>query len=107
VLILGFGICGISALKSRGSARKLERLLGSMPDALGDPQRRRKDLSAAMRTPAGCLVYTNGELQGEHASPCPGTSPATQRQYYAGFFLERVGSFGKHLGALRVAKGRP
>jgi PAS domain S-box-containing protein len=90
VLVLGFGALGLRAMNSKANAdEKLERLLGSMPDALVIVNAEGKIVSSNAQT-ARLFGYTERELQGENmALLVPERLRQTQRQYYAGFFLQR------------------
>jgi PAS domain S-box-containing protein len=92
VLVLAFGACGLRAVYSRVKAEeKLDRLLGSMPDALVIVNAEGKILSSNAQ--AGKLFgYTEKELQGESmALLVPERVRQSQRQYYAGFFAQHNG----------------
>ena len=91
-LVLLFGVWGLRVLSGRSKAEnKLERLLGSMPDALVIVNGEGKIVSSNVQ--AGRLFgYTDRELQGvSMALLVPERVRQTQRQYYAGFFLQRNG----------------
>jgi PAS domain S-box-containing protein len=92
VLILVFGACGLRAMNNRVKAeQKLDRLLGSMPDALVIVNAEGKILSSNAQT-SKLFGYTERELQGESiALLVPERARQSQRQYYAGFFLQRGG----------------
>ncbi len=89
-LVLGFGFWGLRATNRRGKAEeKLDRLLGSMPDALVIVTAEGKIISSNAQA-ARLFGYTEQELQGESmALLVPERLRQTQRQYYAGFFLSR------------------
>jgi PAS domain S-box-containing protein len=92
VLVLAFGACGLRAVYSRVKAEeKLDRLMGSMPDALVIVNAEGKILSSNAQ--AGKLFgYTEQELQGESmALLVPERVRQSQRQYYAGFFGQHNG----------------
>ena len=91
-LVLAFGVCALRAANSRNkSEARLERLLGSMPDALVIVNAEGKILSSNAQT-AKLFGYTERELQGENmALLVPERIRPSQRQYYAGFFLPRGG----------------
>ncbi len=92
LFVLLFGSCALRAMHSRGRAQeKLDRFLGSMPDALVIVNGEGKIISSNAHT-AKLFGYTEKELQGESmALLVPERVRQTQRQYYAGFFLERGG----------------
>ncbi len=96
VLVLAFGACGLRAMNSRIKAEeKLDRLLGSMPDALVIVNAEGKILSSNAQT-AKLFGYTERELQGESmALLVPERVRQSQRQHYAGFFLPRGGRLGE------------
>jgi len=89
-LVLAFGACGLRAMNGRVKAEeKLDRLLGSMPDALVIVNAEGKILSSNAQT-ARLFGYTERELQGESmALLVPERVRPSQRQYYAGFFAQR------------------
>jgi PAS domain S-box-containing protein len=89
---LAFGACGLRAVNSRVKAEeKLDRLLGSMPDALVIVNADGKILSSNAQT-SRLFGYTERELQGESmALLVPERVRQSQRQYYAGFFAQRGG----------------
>jgi PAS domain S-box-containing protein len=89
-LVLTFGISALRAMHGRGKAQeKLDRFLGSMPDALVIVNAEGKIISCNART-AKLFGYSERELQGESmALLVPERVRQTQRQYYANFFLER------------------
>ncbi len=92
LLVLVFGVCGLRVLNRWGKAEaKLDRLLGSMPDALVIVNAEGKIISSNAQ--AGRLFgYSDRELQGESMSLLvPERVRQVQRQYYAGFFLQRNG----------------
>jgi PAS domain S-box-containing protein len=88
-LVLAFGGCALRAMRSRGKTQeKLDRFLGSMPDALVIVNAEGKIISSNAHT-AGLFGYAERELQGESmALLVPERVRQTQRQYYASFFLE-------------------
>ncbi len=90
--LLIFGISALRAMHSRGKAQqKLDSFLGSMPDALVIVNAEGKIISSNAHT-AKLFGYSERELQGESmALLVPERVRQTQRQYYAGFFLERGG----------------
>ncbi len=91
-LVLAFGACGLRALSSRVKAEaKLDRLLGSMPDAMVIVNAEGKIISSNAQ--AGKLFgYTERELQGESmALLVPERLRQSLRQHYAGFFSPRAG----------------
>jgi len=92
VLVLLFGTCGLHATTGRVKAEaKLDRLLGSMPDALVIVNAEGKIISSNAQT-SRLFGYTERELQGENmALLVPERFRPSQRQYYAGFFLQRSG----------------
>jgi len=92
VLVLTFGACGLRAMNGRVKAEeKLDRLLGSMPDALVIVNAEGKILSSNAQT-GKLFGYTERELQGESlALLVPERVRQSQRQYYAGFFAQRGG----------------
>jgi PAS domain S-box-containing protein len=89
VLVLAFGALGLRAMNSKANAQeKLERLLGSMPDALVIVNAEGKIVSSNAQT-ARLFGYTERELRGENmALLVPERLRQTQRQYYAGFFAQ-------------------
>jgi len=91
-LVLAFGAWALSATAGRGRAEeKLDRLLCSMPDALVIVNAAGKIISSNAHT-GKLFGYTEAELQGENmALLVPERVRPTQRQYYAGFFLQRGG----------------
>jgi len=91
-LVLAFGLCALRAMHGRGKAEeKLDRFLGSMPDALVIVNAEGKILGSNAHT-AKLFGYADWELQGENmALLVPERVRQTQRQYYAGFFLQRNG----------------
>jgi len=92
VLVLTFGACGLRALNNRVKAEaKLDRLLGSMPDALVIVSAEGRIVSSNPQT-GKLFGYSERELQGESmALLVPERARQSQRQYYAGFFLQRGG----------------
>ena len=91
-LVLVFGTCGLRATSGRVKAEaKLDRLLGSMPDALVIVNAEGKIISSNVQT-GRLFGYSERELQGENmALLVPERFRPSQRQYYAGFFLQRNG----------------
>ena len=92
VLVIAFGLWGLVALGGRAKAQaKLDRLLGSMPDALVIVNAEGKIVGCNPQ--AGRLFgYSQRELQGESmALLVPERVRQAQRQYYSGFFGEREG----------------
>jgi PAS domain S-box-containing protein len=92
VLVLACGACALHARHGRGKAEeKLERLLGSMPDALVIVTAEGKIIGS--NTHAEKLFgYSDRELQGESmALLVPERFRQTQRQYYAAYFSQRGG----------------
>jgi PAS domain S-box-containing protein len=92
VLVLTFGMGALRALNVRDKAvEKQDRLLGSMPDAMVIVNAEGKIVSCNAHT-AKLFGYTERELEGESmALLVPERVRTAQRQYYAGFFLERGG----------------
>jgi PAS domain S-box-containing protein len=90
VVVLAFGIGAVRAQNQREKAdEKLDRLLGSMPDALVIISAEGKILSSNARTEK-LFGYSDRELQGERmALLVPERLRQTQRQYYAGHFAQR------------------
>ena len=90
VLVLAFGALGLRALNTKAKAEeKLQRLLGSMPDAMVIVNAEGKIISSNAQT-GKLFGYTERELQGESmALLVPERIRQIQRQYYAGFFLQR------------------
>ena len=88
-LVLAFGGCALRAMHNLGKAQeKLDRFLGSMPDALVIVNAEGKIISSNAHT-ASLFGYAEKELQGESmALLVPERVRQTQRQYYAAFFLE-------------------
>jgi PAS domain S-box-containing protein len=91
-LLLIFGAWGLRAIHSRRKAQeKLDGLLGSMPDAIVIVNAEGKIVSCSTHT-GKLFGYTDRELQGESmALLVPERVRQIQRQYYAGFFLQRIG----------------
>ena len=91
-LVLAFGAGGLRAMNRRAKAEeKLGRLLGSMPDALVIVNAEGKILGSNAQT-GKLFGYTERELHGESmALLVPERVRQSQRQYYAGFFLQRGG----------------
>jgi PAS domain S-box-containing protein len=92
VLVLAFGACALRAMHGRRKAEeKLDRFLGSMPDALVIVNAEGKIVSSNAHT-CKLFGYTEKELQGESmALLVPERVRQAQRQYYASFFLQRGG----------------
>jgi PAS domain S-box-containing protein len=92
VLVLGFAVWALRAMNRRGKAEeKLDRLLGSMPDALVIVNPEGKIVSSNSRA-AKLFGYTERELQGQSmALLVPERVRQNQRQYYAAFFVPRAG----------------
>lgn len=87
MLVLAWGACALRAMHGRGKAEeKLDRLLGSMPDALVIVNAEGKIVGSNAH--AGKLFgYSDRELQGESmALLVPERFRKTQRQYYAAYF---------------------
>ena len=101
VLVLAFGVWGLRALNSLGKTEeKLNRLLGSMPDALVLVNADGKILSSNPHT-AKLFGYTERELQGQSlALLVPERVRLSQRHYYEGFFQHRNG--GVHETSLEL-----
>jgi PAS domain S-box-containing protein len=85
-LVLVFGIWGLRAMSRRTRAEeKLDRLLGSMPDALVIVNTEGRILSSNGQT-ARLFGYSERELQGESmALLVPERERQSLRQYYLGF----------------------
>jgi PAS domain S-box-containing protein len=92
LLVVTFGAGALWAMHRRGKAEeKLDRFLGSMPDALVIVNPEGKIVGSNPHT-AKLFGYGERELQGESmALLVPERVRQTQRQYYAGFFLQRNG----------------
>jgi len=93
VLVLACGACALGAMHGRGKAEEeLDRLLGSMPDALVMVNAEGKIVGSNAQ--AGKLFgYSDRELQGESmALLVPERFRKSQRQYYAACFSQRGGS---------------
>jgi PAS domain S-box-containing protein len=92
VLVLACGACALRAMHSRGKAEeKLDRLLGSMPDALVIVNAEGKIVGSNAHT-GKLFGYSDRELQGESmALLVPERFRQTQRQYYAAHFSQRGG----------------
>jgi PAS domain S-box-containing protein len=92
ILILVCGICVLRVLRGRVNAEdKLDRLLGSMPDALIIINAEGKIISSNAHMEK-LFGYSERELQGERmALLVPERFRQTQRQYYAGYFSQRNG----------------
>ncbi len=89
VVVLACGACALRAMHGRGKAEeKLDRLLGSMPDALVIVNAEGKIVGSNAQ--AGKLFgYSDRELQGEGiALLVPERFRKTQRQYYAAYFSQ-------------------
>jgi PAS domain S-box-containing protein len=92
VLVLACAACALRAIHGRGKAEeKLDRLLGSMPDALVIVNAEGKIVGSNAH--AGKLFgYSDRELQGgSMALLVPERFRQTQRQYYAAYFSQRGG----------------
>ena len=92
VLLLACGVCALRAMHGRRKAEeKLDRLLGSMPDALIIVNAEGKIVSSNAHT-RKLFGYSERELQGENmALLVPERFRQTQRQYYAAHFGQRSG----------------
>jgi PAS domain S-box-containing protein len=90
VLVLAFGVCALRAMHGQARAdAKLDRFLGSMPDALVIVNAEGRIISSNAHTEK-LFGYTERELLGESmALLVPERVRQTQRQYYAGFFIPR------------------
>jgi PAS domain S-box-containing protein len=90
VLVLICGAGAVRALHDRRKANeKLDRLLGSLPDALVIINAEGRILSSNVRTEK-LFGYSDRELQGERmALLVPERLRQAQRQYYAGHFAPR------------------
>ena len=95
-LAIGFtlagGACALYAAKGRRKAEeKLDRLLGSMPDALVIVNAEGKIIGSNVNTEK-LFGYSDRELQGESmALLVPERFRKNQRQYYAAYFSQRDG----------------
>jgi PAS domain S-box-containing protein len=92
LLVLACGAYALRAMHGRGKAEeKLDRLLGSMPDALVIVNAEGKIAGTNAHT-AKLFGYSDRELQGESmALLVPERFRKTQRQYYAAYFSQRSG----------------
>jgi PAS domain S-box-containing protein len=92
LLVLACGAYALRAMHGRGKAEeKLDRLLGSMPDALVIVNAEGKIVGTNAHT-AKLFGYSDRELQGESmALLVPERFRKTQRQYYTAFFSPRGG----------------
>jgi PAS domain S-box-containing protein len=92
LLVLASGAWALHEMHSRGKVEeKLERFLGSMPDALVIVNAEGKIVGTNAHT-AKLFGYREKELQGENmALLVPERVRQNQRQYYAAFFLQRNG----------------
>jgi len=92
MLVLACGAGALSAMHGRGKAEeKLDRLLGSMPDALVIVDAEGKIAGTNAHT-GKLFGYSDRELQGESmALLVPERFRKPQRQYYAAFFSPRGG----------------
>ena len=92
VLVLACGASALRAMHARGKAEeKLDRLLGSMPDALVIVNAEGKIVGSNAHTEK-LFGYSDRELQGESmALLVPERFRQTQRQYYAAYFSQRGG----------------
>jgi PAS domain S-box-containing protein len=92
VFILACGVCALRAMHGRRKAEeKLDRLLGSMPDALVIVNAEGKIVGCNAHT-GKLFGYSDRELQGESmALLVPERFRKTQRQYYAAYFSQRDG----------------
>jgi PAS domain S-box-containing protein len=92
VLVLACGACALRAMHGRGKAEeKLDRLLGSMPDALVIVNAEGKIVGSNAHT-GKLFGYNDRELQGESmALLVPERFRKNQRQYYAAYFSPRGG----------------
>jgi PAS domain S-box-containing protein len=90
LLVLASGACALRAMHGRGKAEeKLDRLLGSMPDALLIVNAEGKIVGSNAHT-GKLFGYNDRELQGESmALLVPERFRKTQRQYYAAYFSQR------------------
>ena len=92
VLVLACGASALFAMHGRGRAEeKLDRLLGSMPDALVIVNAEGKIVGSNAHTEK-LFGYSDRELQGESmALLVPERFRQAQRQYYAAYFSQRAG----------------
>ncbi|MGD1089155.1 MAG: CHASE3 domain-containing protein [Verrucomicrobiota bacterium] len=92
MLVLACGACALRAMHDRRKVEeKLDRLLGSMPDALVIVNTEGKIVSSNAHTEK-LFGYSGRELQGESmALLVPERFRKTQRQYYATHFSQRGG----------------
>jgi PAS domain S-box-containing protein len=92
VFILACGACALRAMYGRRKAEeKLDRLLGSMPDALVIVNAEGKIVGSNEHTEK-LFGYSDRELQGESmALLVPERFRKNQRQYYAAYFSHRGG----------------
>ena len=92
VFILACGACALRAMHGRRKAEeKLDRLLGSMPDALVIVNAEGKIAGSNAHTEK-LFGYSDRELQGESmALLVPERFRKNQRQYYAAYFSQRGG----------------
>ena len=92
VIVLACSACTLRAMNGRRKAEeKLDRLLGSMPDALLIINAEGKIVGTNAHT-AKLFGYSDRELQGESmALLVPERFRKTQRQYYAAYFAQRNG----------------
>jgi PAS domain S-box-containing protein len=92
MFILACGACALRAMYGRRKAEeKLDRLLGSMPDALVLVNAEGKIVGSNVHT-GKLFGYSDRELQGESmALLVPERFRKNQRQYYAAFFSQRGG----------------
>ena len=90
VLVLTCGACTLRMMQGRRRAEeKLDRLLGSMPDALVIINAEGRIIGCNAHTEK-LFGYSDRELLGERmALLVPERFRQTQRQYYAGFFSQR------------------
>jgi len=92
VMVLACGACALRAMHCRRKAEeKLDRLLGSMPDALVIVNAEGKIVGSNAHT-GKLFGYSDRELQGESmALLVPERFRKTQRQYYTAYFSQRDG----------------
>jgi PAS domain S-box-containing protein len=92
LLVLACGACALRAMHGRRKAEeKLDRLLGSMPDALVIVNAEGKIVGSNAHT-GKLFGYSDRELQGESmALLVPERFRKTQRQYYTAYFSQRDG----------------
>lgn len=90
VLVLMCGACVLKAMQGRrGAEAKLERLLGSMPDALVIINAEGRIIGCNVQTEK-LFGYSDRELLGERmALLVPERFRQSQRQHYASFFSQR------------------